>query len=180
MRWILCYSCWNATSPRDGLQLCGPSSAGAGSQGSEVLLKRREPFVERCAERDLSGEVFAERAEDVSCKRGKPASRVEYPNPHYRTQAALQRSDAERNARPAESKRRGYISPTARTSRRHTVVVNYASRGFRPARERRLVPSRRSGLDRRSQSVPEPVEWRRGERRLLPDRRRSTGRRPAT
>jgi hypothetical protein len=55
------------------------------------------------------------------------------------------------------------------------MVVNYASRGFRPARERR-IQSRRSGVDRRSESVPEPVEWRRGERRVLPDRRRSTER----
>ncbi len=88
---------------------------------------------------------------------------------------------AMQKATPAQPTARaaGYISPTARTSRRHTVVVDYASRGFRPDRERR-IHSRRSGLDRRSESVPEPVEWRRGARRVLPDRRRSTGRRPAT
>jgi hypothetical protein len=45
--------------------------------------------------------------------------------------------------------------------------------------ERRLLPSRRSGLDRRYQSMPPTVE-RRGasERRVLVDRRSWTERRP--
>lgn len=56
------------------------------------------------------------------------------------------------------------------------MIVNEGPRGFRPPRERRCMRSRRRGVDRRSHSVPEPVEWRRGERRVLPDRRRSTER----
>ncbi len=45
--------------------------------------------------------------------------------------------------------------------------------------ERRLLPSRRSGLDRRYQSMPLTVERRgAGKRRVLADRRSSTERRP--
>ena len=40
--------------------------------------------------------------------------------------------------------------------------------------QRRGVPSRRSGVDRRHASVPGLAEWRRGERRVLADRRRGT------
>ena len=44
--------------------------------------------------------------------------------------------------------------------------------------ERRLLPSRRSGLDRRYQSMPPTVERRvAGERRVLADRRTRTERR---
>ena len=44
--------------------------------------------------------------------------------------------------------------------------------------ERRLLPSRRSGLDRRYQSMPPTVERRgAGERRVLADRRTWTERR---
>ncbi len=43
--------------------------------------------------------------------------------------------------------------------------------------ERRRVPSRRTGVDRRHVSAPGPAEWRRGERRVLADRRCRTERR---
>ena len=59
------------------------------------------------------------------------------------------------------------------------MVANDAPHWFPDHREgeRRLLPSRRSGLDRRYQSLP-PVERRgAGERRVLGDRRRGTERR---
>ena len=46
--------------------------------------------------------------------------------------------------------------------------------------ERRRVPSRRSGVDRRHARVLGPADWRRGERRVLADRRRGTERRRHT
>ncbi len=45
--------------------------------------------------------------------------------------------------------------------------------------ERRRVPSRRSGVDRRHASAPGPAEWRTGERRVVADRRSWTEQRHA-
>ncbi len=49
------------------------------------------------------------------------------------------------------------------------MVANDSSLWFpnRRVGERRRVPSRRSGVDRRHASAPGPAEWRRGERRVL-------------
>jgi len=60
------------------------------------------------------------------------------------------------------------------------MVANDAPHWFPDHREgeRRLLPSRRSGLDRRYQSMPPTVEHRgAGERRVLADRRTWTDRR---
>ncbi len=60
------------------------------------------------------------------------------------------------------------------------MVTDDAPHWFPDHREgaRRLLPSRRSGLDRRYQSMPPTVERRRaGERRVLADRRAWTKRR---
>ena len=60
------------------------------------------------------------------------------------------------------------------------MVTNDAPHWFPDHREgeRRLLPSRRSGLDRRYQSMPPMVERRgAGERRVRPDRRTWTERR---
>ncbi len=60
------------------------------------------------------------------------------------------------------------------------MVTNDAPHWFPNHREgeRRLLPSRRSGLDRRYQSMPPTVERRgAGERRVQADRRNSTERR---
>ena len=60
------------------------------------------------------------------------------------------------------------------------MVTNDAPHWFPDHREgeRRLLPSRRSGLDRRYQGMAPPVERRgAGERRVLADRRTWTGRR---
>ncbi|HXL52151.1 MAG TPA: hypothetical protein VN945_03380 [Gemmatimonadales bacterium] len=61
------------------------------------------------------------------------------------------------------------------------MVTNDAPHWFPDHREseRRLRPSRRSGLDRRYQDMTAAVERRgAGERRVLADRRSSTERRP--
>ena len=60
------------------------------------------------------------------------------------------------------------------------MVANDAPHWFPDHREgeRRLLPSRRSGLDRRYQGMTAPVERRgAGERRVLADRRTWTERR---
>ncbi len=60
------------------------------------------------------------------------------------------------------------------------MVANDAPHWFPNHREgeRRLLPSRRSGLDRRYQGMTAAVERRgAGERRVLADRRRGTERR---
>ena len=60
------------------------------------------------------------------------------------------------------------------------MVANDARHWFPDHREgeRRLIPSRRSGLDRRYQSMTAAVERRgTGERRALADRRSGTDRR---
>ncbi len=60
------------------------------------------------------------------------------------------------------------------------MVANDAPHWFPDHREgeRRLLPSRRSGLDRRYQSMPRTVERRgAGERRVRADRRTRTERR---
>ena len=60
------------------------------------------------------------------------------------------------------------------------MVANDAPHWFPGHREgeRRLLPSRRSGLDRRYRTMPPTVERRgAGERRVLADRRRGTERR---
>src|SRR5436189_6217069 len=74
----------------------------------------------------------------------------------------------------------GYINPTICPLERCTMVANDAPHWFPDHREgeRRLLPSRRSGLDRRYQSMAPPVERRgAGERRVLDDRRTWTDRR---
>src|SRR5205809_7281047 len=74
----------------------------------------------------------------------------------------------------------GYITPTICPLERCTMLANDAPHGFPDHREgeRRPLPSRRSGLDRRYQSMPPTVERRgAGERRVLADRRTRTARR---
>src|SRR5438093_12521334 len=73
-----------------------------------------------------------------------------------------------------------YITPTICPLERCTMVANDAPHWFPDHREgeRRLLPLRRSGLDRRYQSMPPTVELRgAGERRVLADRRTWTERR---
>src|SRR5204863_2166257 len=74
----------------------------------------------------------------------------------------------------------GYITPTICPLERCTMFATDAPHWFPDHREgeRRLLPSRRNGLDRRYQSMPPTVERRRaGERRVLADRRTWTERR---
>ena len=74
----------------------------------------------------------------------------------------------------------GYITPTICPLERCTMAANDAPHWFPDHREgeRRLLPSRRNGLDRRYQTMPPTVERRRaGERRVLADRRTWTERR---
>src|SRR6266705_2765571 len=81
---------------------------------------------------------------------------------------------------PGRPRARRVYHPDYLSPRRCTMVTNDAPHWFPDHREgeRRLLPSRRSGLDRRYQSMAPTVERRgAGERRVLADRRTWTGRR---
>src|SRR5437899_2177089 len=81
---------------------------------------------------------------------------------------------------PSRARARRVYHPDYLSPQRCTMVANDAPHWFPDHREgeRRLLPSRRSGLDRRYQSMAPTVERRgAGERRVLADRRTWTGRR---
>src|SRR5439155_24889663 len=81
---------------------------------------------------------------------------------------------------PGRARARRVYHPDYLSPQRCTMVANDAPHWFPDHREgeRRLLPSRRSGLDRRYQSMPRTVERRgAGERRVRADRRTRTERR---